>query len=143
MKGASFYLPFDWLQSNWNDIHGAFHVNVKRIGGDSKDARRLSRYIVSQYCGDQDGLVRLSQSKPERPLAKMREALRKALRGMPERYEYASVHLSHLPPAEFDVEFKRLLWKRFREAWDMLVCSGQCEVFGVKLIWREDRLERL
>lgn len=142
MRGASFYIPFDWLQAAWKDIHGAFHVNVKRIGGSSKDARRLSRYLVSQYCGDQDALVRLSQSRPERPLGKMREALRRICRSIPERYEFAST-LTHLPPAEFDVEFRRAVWKQFQAAWDSLVRVGSCEVFGAKFVWMGDRLERV
>jgi len=62
-KRASFYIPFDWLQAQWKRIHGAFHVNVKRIGEADRDARRLSRYIVAQYCGGQNALVRLSQSR--------------------------------------------------------------------------------
>jgi hypothetical protein len=143
MTDRSFYIPFEWLQANWKDIHGAFHVNVKRIGGSSTDARRLSRYLVSQYCGGQDALVRLSQSRPERPLGKMRESLRKTVRSLPERYEYASVHLSHLPPAEFDVAFKKAVWMRYRDAWDALVCHGYCELFEVKLVWLGDRLERM
>lgn len=142
MKGRTFYIEFIWLQENWKDIHGAFHVNVKRIGGSSKDARRLSRYIVSQYCGDQDGLVRLSQSKPDRPLAPMREALRRAMKGMPERHEYAST-LSHLPPEEFALQLRKALKRAFQEAWDSLVCVGSCELFGVKFVWFNDQLERL
>lgn len=142
MSRQSFYVPFDWLQANWKDIHGAFHVHVKRIGGSSKDARRLSRYLVSQYCGDQDGLVRLSQSKPERSFSQMREALRRAVRTMPERYEFAAT-ISDLPPADFDVAFKKAIWQRFQTAWDSLVRVGSCELFGVQFVWLEDRLERL
>ena len=142
MKDRSFYLPFDWLQEAWKDIHGAFHVNVKRIGGSSKDARRLSRYIVSQYCGDQNGLVRLSQSKPEKPLSKMREALRHVARVMPERYEFAQTH-SHLPPDEFDRELRKAIKRQCSDAWDSLVKVGSCELFGVQLVWLEDRLERV
>jgi hypothetical protein len=142
MRGRSFFIPFDWLQENWKDIHGAFHVNVKRIGGSTTDARRLSRYLVSQYCGDQDGLVRLSQSKPERPMGKMREALRREFKTMPERYEFAHT-FSHIPPDEFAREFKRALWKQFRTAWDSLIRVGSCELFGVKFVWLWDRLERV
>lgn len=142
MKGRSFYIPFDWLQENWKDIHGAFHVNVKRIGGSSKDARRLSRYLVSQYCGDQDALVRLSQSKPGVPMGKMREALRRAFKGMPERHEYAHT-LSDLPPDEFARELKRNLWQKFKAAWDQLVMTGSCELFGVKLVWLGEQLIRV
>lgn len=142
LKRTSFFVPFDWLQANWLELHGAFHVNVKRIGSSSKDSRRLARYLVSQYCGDQDGLVRLSQSKPKRPMRKMREALRKEFKGMPERHEFAHT-LSHLPPDEFVKELKSALWKKFQAAWDALVRVGSCELFGVQFIWFMDRLERV
>lgn len=142
MKGHAFYIPFDWLQANWKDIHGAFHVNVKRIGADSKDARRLSRYIVSQYCGDQDGLVRLSQSKPERPMGKMREALRRTIKTIPERHEFAH-SISHLPPEEFNTQLKKAVWQRFKAAWDSLVRVGSCELFGVQFVWLGESLERV
>lgn len=138
----SFFIEFAWLQANWQGIHGAFMVNVKRIGGSSRDAKRLSRYIVSQYCGDQDGLVRLSQSKPDRPMSKMREALRKTLKAMPERHEYAST-ISHLPPDEFAVQLKKTLWQAFKRAWDALVRGGSCELLGVQFVWLEDHLERV
>ncbi|MEI7431139.1 MAG: hypothetical protein WCL27_11850 [Betaproteobacteria bacterium] len=142
MRGRSFYIPFEWLQDNWSDIHGAFHVNVKRIGGSSTDARRLARYLVSQYCGDQSGLVRLSQSKTEQPFSKMREALRREVRTMPERYEFAAT-LAHLPPDEFAVQFKKAVWLQFKAAWGSLVQVGVCDVFGVRLVWFAGRLERL
>lgn len=141
-RRASFYIAFDWLQANWNELHGAFHVHVKRIGGSSTDARRLSRYLVSQYCGDQDGLVRFSQSKPDRPLAPMREALRRVFKSMPERHEYAHT-LSHLPPDQFAAELKRTLWPIFKRAWDELVCVASCDLFGVKFVWFAGRLERI
>ena len=142
MSVRSFYIPFEWLQENWKGIHGAFHVNVKRIGGSTTDSRRLARYLVSQYCGGQDALVRVSQSKPEQPFTKMREALRREVRTMPERYEFAST-LSHLPPDEFAVQFKKAIWGQFKNAWDSLVQIGTCEVFGVRYVWFGGRLERL
>jgi hypothetical protein len=142
MRGRSFYIPFDWLQDNWKDIHGAFHVNVKRIGGSSTDSRRLARYLVSQYCGDQSGLVRLSQSRQERRFSKIREALRHTIKSMPERHEFAHT-LSHLPPDEFNVQIRKEVWKRFQIAWDSLVRVGSCELFGVQFIWFMDRLERV
>ena len=138
----SFFIEFEWLQANWQDIHGAFMVNVRRIGGSTRDARRLSRYIVSQYCGDQDGLVRLSQSKPDRPMSKMREALRQTLKAMPERHEYAHT-ISHLPPDEFATQLKKTIWQAFKAAWDALVRGGSCELFDIQFVWLEDRLERV
>lgn len=143
MKGRSFYIPFEWLQTNWQDIHGAFHVNVKRIGGSSKDSRRLARYLVAQYCGDQDGLVRLSQSKPEHPFGKMREALRHTIKSMPERYEFAHREFAGLTQEEFDLRFRKEVWRQFRTAWDALVRVGSCELFGVQFVWLWERLERV
>lgn len=142
MSDRSFYIPFDWLQESWKEIHGAFHVNVKRIGGSSTDSRRLSRYLVSQYCGGQNALVRVSQSKPEQPFTSMREALRREVRSMPERYEFGAT-LSHLSPDEFDIKFKKAVWGQFKTAWDSLVQTGACEVFGVRFVWFGGRLERL
>ena len=61
---------------------------------------------------------------------------------MPERYEFAST-LSHLPPDEFDLQFKKAVWSQFKRAWDSLVQIGICEVFGVRFVWFGERLERL
>ncbi len=61
--GESFEALSKGLQNSWSSLHGAYHVNVKRIGGADRDARALSRYIVAQYCGDQKALVRISQSR--------------------------------------------------------------------------------
>ena len=143
-KRASFYIPFDWLQEQWNGIHGAFHVNVKRIGSADKDARRLSRYIVAQYCGDQDGLVRLSQSRMEISLSRMREALLRLLRGLPERYEHAKALVNEGQSSEdFGRLFNGWFWAVFRNAWDDLVRSRSCEAFGVQLAWWCGELQRV
>jgi len=141
-KKASFYIPFQWLQEQWKDIHGAFHVNVKRIRYGDASARRLSRYIVAQYCGGQSGLVRVSQSRGEIPFPKMRQALLATFRHMPERYEAAG-DLLKLPVEEFGQQFRKLYWAEFRSAWDQLVGTLSCEVYGVRFAWVIDRLERV
>jgi hypothetical protein len=141
-KRASFYVPFDWLQAQWKDIHGAFHVNVKRIGTRDKDARRLSRYIVAQYCGDQDGLVRMSQSKMPYPLRLMRASLLRELRNASERYELAH-EWGEMPLEEFTPRFNAWFWAMFRLAWDELVTKRYCTAFGVQLAWIDGRLERI
>jgi len=146
-KRASFYIPFDWLQEQWKGIHGAFHVNVKRIGTADGDARRLSRYIVAQYCGDQNGLVRLSQSRMAVSFARMREALLRTLRSLPERYEdgkrLSAEYRGEESWKEFSREFNRTLWAVFRNAWDALVRSRSCEAFGVQFAWWDGRLQRV
>jgi hypothetical protein len=106
----SFYIPFEWLQASWNSLHGAFHVNVKRIGNEDRDARRLSRYIVAQYCGGLDALVRVSRSRMEYPLPRMREALRSVLKGLPERYEYGNLHLQGMRFEEVGRASNQVLW---------------------------------
>jgi hypothetical protein len=142
-KRASFYLPFEWLQEQWKEIHGAFHVNVKRIGGADKDARRLSRYIVAQYCGGQNALVRLSQSKMAISLSRMRDALLRTLKGTAERYQYGQVLSQTLPPDQFSGAFNRLFWAEFRGAWDQLVRSRSCKAFGVQFAWWGGELQRV
>lgn len=143
LKRASFYIPFEWLQASWTSLHGAFHVNVKRIGNEDKDARRLSRYIVAQYCGGQEALVRLSQSRMEYPLSRMREQLRTILKGLPERYEFGNQVCQGLSFQDSATVSNTLLWSTFRKAWNKLVRARSCEVFGVTLIWLDGKLRRV
>jgi hypothetical protein len=142
LKRASFYIPFEWLQASWTSLHGAFHVNVKRIGNEDRDARRLSRYIVAQYCGGQDALVRVSQSRMEYPLPRMREALRSVIKGLPERYEYGNRNFQGMAYEEVSKASNQALWSTFRKAWNNLVRSRSCEVFGVTLVWWGGELRR-
>ena len=141
-KRASFFVSFDWLQAQWNEIHGAFHVNIKRIGMKDKDALRLARYIVAQYCGDQDGLVRMSQSKMPFPLTKMRCCLLREMRNMAERYQIAHTW-GEIPMEEFSRRFNSLFWGSFRSSWDELLTKRFCTVFGVQLAWLEDKIVRI
>jgi hypothetical protein len=142
-KRASFFIPFDWLQAQWKRIHGAFHVNVKRIGVADRDARRLSRYIVAQYCGGQNALVRLSQSSLPIPLGRMRAALLRTVRGLPERYEQGGKLLAAFPREEFADVFGQFFWIEFRKAWTALVRTRSCKAFGVQLIWSDGTVQRL
>lgn len=131
----SFYVEFRWLQEAWKEIHGAFHVNIKRVGGQDHDARRLSRYLVAQYCGGQDALVRLSQSKTDFPLSKARAALLARLRALPERYEFLNVLANSLHGEDFTRAANQFLRIHFRRAWDDLVRSRSCEAYGVYFVW--------
>jgi hypothetical protein len=141
---ATFYVPFSWLQENWKDIHQAFHVNVKRIGGADRDARRLSRYIVAQYCGGQSALVRLSQSGMAVPLSRMREALYRTLKHHPERYRQGGrLMLPGQPVEEFSKLFNTAFWLTFRSAWDSLVKSNGCEAFGIQFVWWNGELQEV
>jgi len=142
-KRASFYVPFDWLQTSWSALHGAFHVNVQRIGGQDRDARGLSRYIVSQYCAGQNALVRLSQSRMKIPFARMRQELLRVLKGLPERYEAGGKLSQEVGREAFGRAFSGLLWQTFRSAWDALVKHRSFEAFGVQFVWANGKLERV
>lgn len=147
-KRASFYIPFEWLQEEWKAIHGAFHVNIKRIGGADRDARKLSNYIVAQYCGGQNALVRLSQSRMPYPFAKMRQALLRGLRSLPERYTDKTIDRKEFADGmegttAFGREFNRWFWAVFRNAWDGLVRSRSCSAFGVQFAWWGGELQRV
>lgn len=142
-KVASFYVPFDWLQAAWRHIHGAFHVNVKRIGAADRDAKRLSRYIVAQYCGGQNALVRVSQSRMPYPLSRMRAQLLGKLKGLPERYEQGGHLMEGVTREQFSQAFNQVLWRTFRQAWERLVRSRSCQAYGVTLVWADGELRRL
>jgi hypothetical protein len=138
-----FYVDFKWLQNAWKEIHGAFHVNIKRIGGAGHDARRLSRYIVAQYCGGQNALVRLSQSKTDFPLSRARAALLSQIKGLPERYEFLNLLARSIDGEEFDRAANKFLRMHFRQAWDDLVRSRACDAYGVQFVWCDGALQRV
>lgn len=165
-KRASFYVPFAWLQENWKDIHGAFHVNVKRVGGQDTDAKRLSRYIVSQYCGGQDALVRVSQSRRQFPFSAMRVALRRLLRELPERHAYNGRLLEiyrrelscdwepsygratreALARIVWSSQLRAWFWVEFRECWNMLTRYRSFIPVGYgheQFVWVDGGLERV
>jgi hypothetical protein len=55
------YIPQVWLSSQWEEIHGAHRVWIKRIStkGHLKNA---VRYLVNQYLANQSSIVRCSYS---------------------------------------------------------------------------------
>lgn len=55
------YIPFKWLQDTWQRVHGAFHVNVKRVRTGTAD--KVAGYCLGQYITNQDGFVRMVVSK--------------------------------------------------------------------------------
>ena len=51
-----------WLSEEWEKIHGAKIVYIKRIDQRGGSAGRISKYFVSQYFAGQKALVRISWS---------------------------------------------------------------------------------
>lgn len=56
-RSRKFHVPHKWLSKNWEDIHGAKIVVIKPYRYGDQSLRCLSRYLISQYLGDQCGYV--------------------------------------------------------------------------------------
>lgn len=57
-RDPAIFIPQTWLSNEWERIHSAKIVDIRRVTLQNSSQRRLSRYIVSQYCGGQSGFVR-------------------------------------------------------------------------------------
>lgn len=142
-KKRAFFVSYGWLSETWAEIRGAWNVSISRVKVSNGDRRRLTRYIVCQYCGGQSGLVRVSQSRLGIPLAKMRAALLRAMRGCTERYEMMKA-CSDRHPKEENVNWGKLMGQWFflslRRAWNDLVATGQCWFFERDFVWFAGKL---
>jgi hypothetical protein len=58
----SFYVPQPWLSAEWKRIHGAPIVDIRPVKLTKDDQRKLSRYIMTQYCATQRSFEHLSWS---------------------------------------------------------------------------------
>jgi len=65
-QGRAAWIDQKFLSAEWEKIHGAFIVSIKRMGGKKKDRRCVSFYMVTQYMKNQgeggSALVRYSWS---------------------------------------------------------------------------------
>ena len=119
MRGQAAYIPQAWLSKEWERVHGARIVDIRRVSLASSSQRRISRYIVSQYCGGQSGFVR-SNVTPAKwlgfPLRSTWEHLKRIYR---ERKHFLGVTFHDLC-----------------DAWDSLVRVRSCRLGELQLaIW--------
>jgi len=128
-RKRSFFIPQDWLSSEWLRIHGAWHVNIKRVRVSNGDRRRLSGYLVAQYCGDQSGLVRFSQSRGELSFEKARVWLRRLIRNHPSVTGLASVLLQVGGMEHGGRLYWELQQEVFRDTWSLVLEHGGATVF--------------
>ena len=59
---GSLYVEQEWLSKEWEQIHGATIVYIKRYKRGDYSRRRVSKYLVSQYLAGQYGTVRMGWS---------------------------------------------------------------------------------
>jgi hypothetical protein len=58
----SLYVDHEWLSKEWEKIHGAMIVYVKRYKKGVYSRKRVSKYLVAQYLAGQLGNVRMGWS---------------------------------------------------------------------------------
>jgi hypothetical protein len=52
-------IPQNWLSVSWNDLHGAWNVDIRgEKRGSKKTASNFSRYMFQQYVKGQNGILR-------------------------------------------------------------------------------------
>jgi len=62
-KGKGLPCSYKWLSQNWQQIHGAWNVSIRKIGGRGADADRVAMYSATQYASNQNGKVRVDWSR--------------------------------------------------------------------------------
>jgi hypothetical protein len=101
-----FYIDQQWLSQEWQDIHGARYVFIKRYRGGKPSSARVSRYLVSHYVSNQDALVRVSWSRLRAlgfPMAKTWTQFKSI---------WKRAHSSKVPYREFIAAWERLILMR-------------------------------
>ncbi len=132
-RGGSsrFLVSAEWMREAWDEIRSARQLRIVPVRAGEGSARKLSRYIVSQYIAGQDALVRLSRSRLDGCSAKLRGAFRRLVLGDPARYRL-------IPEMDDRDERVRLMravsWHTFRVGWESIVVRGHACVFGRDVI---------
>ena len=127
-RSARFLVSVEWVRGVWEEVHGARQFRVVPVRRGEASARRLSRYIVSQYVAGQDALVRLSRSRFGGASAALRRAFLRLVMTDSARYW---LPLGHIADLDERVRTARAVWWRtFRVGWESLVRRGQAWVFG-------------
>lgn len=115
----SFIIEQRWLSEQWQKIHGAPVVWIRRMGLEKHDIRSVGRYFALQYLADQRGaLVRMSWSwrRSRFAIGKAWKFMCRSLR----RINHERQALDWRNPRE-EVSFSELLI-----AWEKLLSVGWC-----------------
>jgi hypothetical protein len=59
---GSLYIEQEWLSKEWERIHGAYIVYIKRYKKGAYSRKKVSKYLVSQYLAGQSCTVRMGWS---------------------------------------------------------------------------------
>jgi len=138
-RSSRFLVSVEWLRDAWVEIHGAQQLRIVPIRKGGGSARRLSTYLVSQYVGGQDGLVRLSRSRIGLISAVARRAFYRLVFGNPRRWLgwafYGGTPLVAMQAGvvTWGPQYAMLRghwWREFRQGWESFVLTGRAVLFG-------------
>ena len=83
---GSLYVEFAWLRQQWQEIHGATRVFVKRYRKGATSRGKVSSYMVGQYMANQAAIERVSASHKRTfgfPVAAVWRDLKRRYQGKP------------------------------------------------------------
>jgi hypothetical protein len=124
LRDKAVFIPQRWLSDEWQRIHGAKVVDIRRVNMRNDSRRRLSRYIVSQYCGGQSGFVRSDYTS----LKWLRFSIRATWEKLKCQWRYVKYR-----GVDFGVQCK---------AWESLVGTRSCVLGGHQFaIWQRELVE--
>jgi hypothetical protein len=142
-RSARFLVSVEWIRAAWEELHGARQFRIVPIRRGPKSARCLARYIVAQYVGGQDALIRLSRSRVAGCSARLRHAFVRLVMTDPRRYSQW-VHRCGLAAGDHAAAraagdgwimlMREAWWQTFRVGWESLVTSGMASVFGQRVV---------
>ena len=85
------YIPFEWIQEKWKRYHGAFHVNIKRVGRVYSPSG-LAGYFLTQYIGHQNAIKRYQMSRDWLPPGNIKKWALMKRRYCKRRYSYSKMN---------------------------------------------------
>ncbi len=131
------WIPQAWLADQWEKIHGARVVWIKRMGGRGRDVKKVSRYMVSQYLAGQKALVHASWSwwRSRVAIARAWVQFKKIVRPYMERDMGVCIVVGQL------VSVCSVTYREMLDAWEKLLTVGECVVANLICFMSERSIE--
>jgi hypothetical protein len=119
------YIPQVWLSDEWNKIHGAHRVWIKRFENKKNSIRNVARYFVGQYLGGQSAIKRVSWSwwRSRVAIGKAWSQFKKILGEGDFSNPWAGLHWRVRQISK---------WNKFK-AWEELLSEGWCAIAGITI----------
>lgn len=128
-RSGRFLVGVEWLRSAWDELHLARQLRIVPVRRGGSSARKLSRYLVAQYVGGQDALIRCSRSRLPFGGTRLREAWRRVcFSGWSVARLYATAHRADDALAAV-AALRSYLWHCYRVGWEGLLRGGQAALW--------------